>query len=543
MLFNSYIFILVFLPITLLVFVLAQKYWSLRTGLICVILASLFYYAYWKIDYLAILVSSVLINYSVGWILMGRSLPRWTGKRLRNWIMPNRIAYTLTALGVIFNISILCYYKYAGFFTFNVNKIFACSWSIPDILLPIGISFFTFQQIAFIADAYAGKVRDQSFINYAFFLTFFPQLIAGPIVHHSEVMPQLTNLDKRNTLSDFGVGLGIFTIGLFKKVMIADTLAVYANAGYGVLDQGGDLSMASAWVTILAYSFQLYFDFSGYSDMAIGLGRLFGVKLPVNFYSPYKATGFIEFWRRWHITLSRFLRTYIYIPLGGNRNGTFRQLFNLLIVMFLGGLWHGSNWTFVVWGMLHGVMLVINHTWNLFKWSKSEFTSFFITKKVCALFTFGLVTLFWIPFRANNLTDAKRMFLLVFGFNNPDIYSWASIPEFFNVQFKTLSALWNITKYAPARELWPKDLPADYIANAKPVAIILLATAFVVVFFPNTCQLFSKFDPALGLEKMRQPHRLTVLKLGWRWAFILGLMLALSLLSMQRISPFLYFQF
>ena len=252
--------------------------------------------------------------------------------------------------GIIFNLCLLGYFKYAGFFVANVDNVFGAQWVVPSIILPIGISFITFQKIAFLVDAHRGLVRNFTLLNYAFFVTFFPQLIAGPITHHSEIMPQIGPAQRRDLTADLAVGISIFVVGLFKKVVIADSLAIYADAGYSMLRAGHPLDSASAWVTVLCYSFQLYYDFSGYSDMAVGLARMFGFRLPVNFYSPYKSTSIIDFWRRWHITLSRFLRDYLYIPLGGNRHGPVRRYLNLGIVMLLGGFWHGANWTFVVWG-------------------------------------------------------------------------------------------------------------------------------------------------------------------------------------------------
>src|SRR6476620_163403 len=237
-----------------------------------------------------------------------------------------------------------------------------------------------------------------------------PQLIAGPITQHSEIMPQIGPSRRRDLTADLAVGISVFVVGLFKKVVIADSLAIYADAGYSMLRAGHPLDSASAWVTVLCYSFQLYYDFSGYSDMAVGLARMFGFRLPVNFYSPYKSTSIIDFWRRWHITLSRFLRDYLYIPLGGNRRGPVRRYANLGIVMLLGGLWHGANWTFVVWGAVHGLMLALNHAWRAIPLSRSLALKKGLAQRVAVAMTFVAVTLAWIPFRADNLADAGRMF-------------------------------------------------------------------------------------------------------------------------------------
>ena len=319
---------------------------------------SLVYYAWWRPEYLLLLLFSVAVNFGLGKLIIdgGLSRPR---------------ARAVLTVGIIFNLCLLGYFKYAGFFVANVDDFFGAQWVVPNIILPIGISFITFQKIAFLVDAYRGLVRNCTPRNYTFFVTFFPQLIAGPITHHSEIMPQIGPSQRRDIAADLAVGISIFVVGLFKKVVIADSLAIYADAGYAMLRAGQPLDHASAWVTVLCYSFQLYYDFSGYSDMAIGLARMFGFRLPVNFYSPYKSTSIIDFWRRWHITLSRFLRDYLYIPLGGNRRGPVRRYVNLGIVMLLGGLWHGANWTFVVWGAVHGLMLALNHAWRAIPFSNS----------------------------------------------------------------------------------------------------------------------------------------------------------------------------
>ena len=308
MLFNSYIFIFGFLPIVLAGHALLRGSPTVFWPIAWLVAASLVYYAWWRPEYLLLLLFSVAVNFGLGKLIIDGGLSR------------SRARAVLTA-GIIFNLCLLGYFKYAGFFVANVDDFFGAQWVVPNIILPIGISFITFQKIAFLVDAYRGLVRNFTPLNYTFFVTFFPQLIAGPITHHSEIMPQIGPSQRRDITADLAVGISIFVVGLFKKVVIADSLAIYADAGYAMLREGRPLDHASAWVTVLCYSFQLYYDFSGYSDMAIGLARMFGFRLPVNFYSPYKSTSIIDFWRRWHITLSQFLRDYLYIPLGGNRRG------------------------------------------------------------------------------------------------------------------------------------------------------------------------------------------------------------------------------
>ncbi len=263
-------------------------------------------------------------------------------------------------VGIAFNLGTLGYFKYFNFFVETANVVFNAGFNFDEIILPLAISFFTFQQITFLVDAYRGKACDYNFLHYALFVTFFPQLIAGPIVHHAEMMPQFL---KRKTggLSNASIAVGgsIFLLGLFKKVVLADNVAAYATPVFAAASAGQELTLIESWGGVLAYTFQLYFDFSGYSDMAIGLARMFGIVLPLNFNSPYKAASIIDFWRRWHMTLSRFLRDYVYFPLGGSLRGRMKRHINLMITMLLGGLWHGAGWTFVVWGGLHGIYLMI----------------------------------------------------------------------------------------------------------------------------------------------------------------------------------------
>ncbi len=490
-------------------------------------LASLFYYGWWKPEFLLLLLGSITINLIFGKALIDGRLSHSTSKRV-------------LTLGIIFNLCVLAYFKYAGFLVTNMNALFNTGLAIPTILLPIGISFITFQKIAFLIDAHRGLARHFSVLNYIFFVTFFPQLIAGPIVHHSEIMPQLEAALRRNFRADLAVGLSIFIVGLFKKVMIADSLAVYADAGYAMIKSGHPLNMASAWITALSYTLQLYFDFSAYSDMAVGLGRMFGFQLPLNFYSPYKASSIIDFWRRWHITLSRFLRDYLYIPLGGNRHHFFRRYFNLAAVMFLGGLWHGANWTFAIWGLTHGVLLGINHAWRQLPFTKHRFYHSILIRSITILFTFFIITLTWIPFRAETIHDARTMFQYLFPIHNINA-GFESIINFWHAQFIQQAPFINWFK---PYELWPAVLPPDYLATvATPVGIILLVNLLIVFLLPNTSQLFGYFKPVLGIET--QPHILrgALRRLDLKTAFALGLMLALSILRLSHVSPFLYFQF
>jgi len=316
---------------------------------------------------------------------------------------------SLLTLGIISNLALLGYFKYTDFTIDNLNYwIFTDDIPNLNLALPLAISFFTFQQISYLVDSYRQETKEYDFLNYALFVTFFPQLIAGPIVHHKEMMPQFAKTrNKVKNYKNIAMGLFIFSIGLFKKVVIADAFAIWATAGF---DVATTLNFLEAWATSLSYTFQLYFDFSGYTDMAIGLALLFNIRLPINFNSPYKATSIQDFWRRWHITLSRFLKDYIYIPLGGNRKGEFRTYINLMATFILGGIWHGAGWTFVFWGFLHGLALVIHRAWSTL--------GFKLWTWFAWLITFNFINIAWIFFRAKDWDSAIKVLSSMFDVNN-----------------------------------------------------------------------------------------------------------------------------
>ncbi|WP_108051428.1 MBOAT family O-acyltransferase [Bosea sp. 124] len=525
MLFNSYVFIFAFLPVVLVGFALLRRLENLNWAIVWLTAASLFFYGWWKAEFLLLILTSIIANLIFGKILM--AMPG-EGKKSR----------LVLIAGLAFNLALLGYFKYANFFVSNVNTAFGSNWTLPQILLPIGISFITFQKIAFLVDAYRGKVKDFSVLNYCFFVTFFPQLIAGPIVHHAEVMPQLKEAPRRDFSRDFAIGCSIFIIGLFKKVVIADTLAVYADAGYAAVAAGQTLDFASAWVAVLSYSFQLYYDFSGYSEMAVGLGRMFGIRLPVNFLSPYKSASIVEFWRRWHITLSRFLRDYLYIPLGGNRHGPLRRYLHLGLVMLLGGLWHGANWTFAVWGVLHGLMLAINHAWAAIPLSQSRWLRGAPARIFFVFLTFLLVTLAWVPFRSPGLSQATTML----GFLMPGPGALVSFKAFVTAQYVGIFGAFD-TWFTP-RELWPPVLPPNYLATmAKPVGLLLALVTALTFLMPNTYRLLGRFEPAIGIDERLQGGTGILSRLGPAQAVLLGFMFVVSVLGLARVSPFLYFQF
>lgn len=398
MLFNSLEFILAFLPVAFLVYFWLNQKRLILAGKSWLVLASLVFYAWWNVQYLPLILISILVNFAIGSALARRA-PRGSPGPLRpEWLL---------AAGVVFNLGLLGYYKYADFLLGNLGRLVDEPVAPLGIVLPLAISFFTFTQIAYLVDSYHGRTKEYDLLNYALFVTFFPHLIAGPIVHHSEIMPQFSavaNLARRyrNVL----LGLMLFSVGLAKKVLIADSFAVWATVGF---DQAEALNFYEAWATSLSYTFQIYFDFSGYTDMALGAALLFNIRMPINFNSPYRATNIQDFWRRWHITLSRFLRDYLYIPLGGGRRAPARVYANLLGTFVLGGLWHGATWMFVLWGGLHGVAMVAHRLWQRLGLRMAPILAW--------LLTFNFINLTWIFFRAQTLEDALKVLRGMTGFD------------------------------------------------------------------------------------------------------------------------------
>lgn len=515
MLFNSFGFLLLFLPVTLaLFFLLARR--SHQLAAVWLGLASLFFYGWWDYRYLPLLLASIVSNYGLGW-----RIAHTEQVKARRWLM----------LAIAANLFLLAYFKYADFYIGSVN--YLTNQQIPalHIVLPIGISFFTFTQIAFLVDTYQGKVKEYRFVHYLLFVTYFPHLIAGPVLHHKEMMPQFGDaLTYRWSAQNMAVGLSIFVIGLAKKVLIADSLAVHASFFF---DQTDSPSLLLAWGGVLAYSFQLYFDFSGYSDMAIGLSRMFGVKLPLNFNSPYKAGNIIEFWRRWHMTLSRFLRDYLYIAMGGNQKGAFRRYANLMSTMMLGGLWHGAGWNFVIWGTLHGSYLMINHAWLNLAGRLGLPLNSALWRLLSLILTFIAVCFAWVFFRAADLDRAMviaRGMLALQGVTLPE-----SIAAQLGGLRATLESL-GVTFYLGGGTRFMQTF--SWVALAGAIAFLL----------PNTQQIMEKFEPALDYQSGRDSATGFMARhLSWlpdlKWAVWLGLLLVASLLLLNRPSEFLYFQF
>jgi alginate O-acetyltransferase complex protein AlgI len=533
MLFNSLEFILLFVPITLLGYFLLGTRGHTRGAVGWVILCSLFFYAYWNPgDHaltdlwrwwpLALICTSVVFNY-----LVGRQLLQQPSK-------------PLLALGVAANLAAIGYFKYAGFFAFNLERVAGVEIGLGDIVLPLAISFFTFQQIAYLVDSYRGYVRPEGFVNYALFVTFFPQLIAGPIVHHSETIPQFARRENyRPSLDNISLGLSIFVIGLAKKVVLADGIAVYATPVFGAALAGESPTFFEAWGGALAYTFQLYFDFSGYSDMAIGLGLMFNIRLPMNFNSPYKAVNIIDFWRRWHITLSRFLRDYLYIPLGGNRRGGHRRYTNLFITMLLGGLWHGAGWTFVMWGGLHGLYLIINHGWHALRRRLGHDLdrSTFLGRVVARSITFLAVVVGWVYFRAEDMDAAHRILAGMVGLNG----------------FQLPASYVNLPLGGRLQELGFVFMDAPGFHFGGFTQIIFLMALFGIAFLlPNTQEWTGYVAPNATRPRAVEPSlfgRLADLMPRWQPTMVhgsvIGVIFCWCLLAAfaQTPSEFLYFQF
>ncbi|MDK9707013.1 MAG: MBOAT family protein [Desulforhopalus sp.] len=483
MVFNSFSFLLLFLPVTLLGFYFFARR-DRRWAAGWLVVASLYFYGSWDLRYIPILLASICINY-------------WTCRRILAAHDTHRKKW-LTA-SIVFNLSLLGFFKYANFFIHSINQITAADLPVLHILLPLGISFFTFTQISLLVDAYHRKIKEVNFPHYLLFTSYFPYIIAGPILHHQEMMPQFSDPEHYQVKADnFAIGVSLFVFGLGKKLLIADNLASAIQPVFA----GGDPQFFQAWLGMLAYTMQLYFDFSGYSDMAVGVSRLMGFHIPVNFHSPYKATSVSDFWQRWHISLSRFLRNYLYIPLGGNREGQLKRYRNLILTMLLGGLWHGANWTFVVWGGLHGLYLCVQHGWQhmMEKYPRPPAA---LTDFLGRILTFIAVVVAWCFFRAPDVASAFGVLAGMIGCNG-------------------VSAVTEI--------------------DSLGYTMLVLST-FVAFCMPNTNELFLYSDKERK-TKLRSPSIITI---HWSprllWSITVGCILALCILSIERTNDFIYAQF
>lgn len=457
---------------------------------------SLWFYAYFNIYYLLIMICSVLGNFA-----MCRAIRRYDGWKK-----------VLFIVGIVANLGVLFYFKYFDFFLSNINAVFKMNLPLRNILLPLGISFFTFQQISFLHDVYDGLMEEVDFIDYALFVTFFPQLIAGPIVSGQDMIPQFQTVNTRKFDTDvFANGVYVFVLGLAKKVLIADTFSKAVDYGYSNL---GSISSTEAVLVILLYTLQLYFDFSGYCDMAIGAGRMLGIEIAVNFNSPYKAENIIDFWKRWHITLSRFFTRNIYIPLGGNRKGAARMYFNLFIVFFLSGLWHGAGWNFVLWGCMHGALYVITRAFQNRAGSREKESGVkeksYLCRCVNVLLTFAFVNIAWVFFRAASLSEAFEMFKAVVAGN------WGLPSEAF-AEFFNLGEFWYVMKIAHLTGFGF----SRYILMVAEILLVLI----MVFAADNVHELASK----TRYKSMN--------------AVVTGILLLWCIVSLSGVGTFLYFNF
>ena len=486
MLFNSYIFVLVFLPITLIGYFMLNKINQNTISKIFLIVMSLYFYAYFNNSYLIIILTSILFNY-----VIGKLLHKITNKNYR---------IICLIMGLVFNIGVLFYFKYYDFFISNINYLLHTDFNLKHLLLPLGISFFTFQQLSYVIDCYKNTADEYPFVDYALFVTFFPQLIAGPIVLHSETIPQFNNKENhRFNPSNMNKGIYAFSLGMAKKVLVADTLGLLVNDGFANI-QG--LGTIMAMIVMLSYTLQIYFDFSGYCDMAYGLGLMFNIEIPMNFNSPYKAIDIQYFWRRWHITLSRFLTTYIYIPLGGSRKGKLRTYINTMIVFFISGLWHGANYTFIIWGLMHGIAMCINRFIKPYVINVPSFIKWFIN--------FVFINITWIFFRADTLNDAWLFIKELFNPNN-------------NIDVTMLSKLVREEFVLP---LMLKNIVITDGYKSLVFALIMISVLLITVLIcKNTYELSKKFSTNCI-------------------SIILIIIIALwSITSFAGVSTFLYFNF
>ena len=505
MLFNSFVFLCAFLPATL------AAYWALRKAgwhamsLAALLLASLVFYVYGESAYPWLIVLSIGANFGFGRLISASTGPA------RRWALAVAVGVNLAALG---------YFKYGNFFAGGLHAATGIAVLSQPIVLPIGISFFTFTQIAFLVDAYRGEVAEANPLGYALFVTFFPHLIAGPILHHKEMMPQFARRAAAALLDGLASGLPLFAIGLFKKCVVADTIAPFVSALFAQAGGGHPVTLLEGWMAALGYTAQIYFDFSGYSDMAIGIGRMFSIDLPLNFNSPYKAASIVDFWRRWHITLSRFLRDYLYFPLGGNRCGQARRYANLFVTMVLGGMWHGAGWTFLLWGALHGTYLLVCHLW------RHAVPGVRLGKAAGGVLTFFCVMLAWVPFRAEDLAATANIWLGMAGVHGLRLPGWSAVEGLIH----------------------RTALPVADMVFGRADVLITAAALLACFTLPNSQDLVARFKlgldtPGYGARRVGAGAAWWSLDFNWRTAVVSGLALGVALQFVGGYSEFIYFHF
>jgi len=505
MLFNSYEFIFEFLPISVVSYWLVIYKLGSRSSIIWLGLTSYIFFLIGERHYPYLLIASIAFNYGIG---------------ARLFANPAKPKVWLIA-GVVGDLGLLVYFKYWSFLTTQLVALGVLDSPAAHKILPVGISFYTFTQIAFLIDAYRHEANKKNeFWPYLLFVTLFPHLIAGPILHHGEMIPQFLQKRKISIRDYILPGLIMFTIGLAKKTLIADTVSSISTDIFSAANSGTSLGLIEAWVGALSYTIQIYFDFSGYSDMALGIAKMLGIKLPVNFNSPYKATSIVDFWRRWHITLSRFLRDYLYIALGGNRHGAVRRYINLFATMVIGGFWHGAAWTFIIWGALHGFALAVVHGWN--KLSRAIGIGQ-LPKWLARLITFASVVVFWVPFRADSLLAMQIMWRGMFGLNG------IGLPDY--------NAL-----IGPAHALHLAVVTVHFQATD---GLLIAAGILIAWFAPNSQTLLAASDPGLdteGYHALSPPEKAPV-RLSLSFVILSALLLGLAIRMISTNSEFIYFRF
>ena len=525
MLFNSYIFIFIFLPLSLFIYYFFLKKNKLNLAQLCLLISSLFFYGWWNYYYLLLLILSILLNYNIGIILI---------------LKKSKIYLTL---GILLNLSILFYYKYFNFFIDNFNHFFHRNFLFEDIILPLGISFFTFQQISFLIESYSGSFKDVKFVKYSVFVSFFPQLIAGPITRFKNFYPQLLSLNINNISRNLSIGITIFALGLFKKVFIADSISNYVDNGFSAVNFEIVLTFAESWIAAILYSFQLYFDFSGYSDMAFGLAFMFGFTIPINFLSPFKSKNIKEFWNKWHISLSSFARDYLFYPIAVVLN---RKLANInlnrkmyiflsfsiptIICFFCIGIWHGAGWNFIVFGLAHAFFIILHTQWENLRRQNLFVNKIFTSKifsKFSILLNFILVTILFVFFRSENLTQSFDFMSSMFGFN------LISLPVFLQSELSFLENYGFIFNGLFSNNIYSFD---NYYDNP----IIWITILGLISFFGINIYEILNAD----LEVYDKDNQKKIIwKPNLKWSLITTILLFLSIIKLSDEAKFLYYQF
>lgn len=511
MLFNTHQFIFIFLPIAILGVYIIQRLKLSRYSHIWILFCSIWFYATWNFYFLFLIFSSIVLNYYIGSLIT-----KFKKKKYLVW-------------GIIFQLSILGYFKYKNFFLENLNYFSTNSFKIESLILPLGISFFTFKHILYLIERYQNNNKNlYNIVEYSTYITFFPHLIAGPLSKPKEILPQIKNINFN--LTNLNLGITIFFIGLFKKVFLADTFGSFVDTPFAAVENGYEISFFESWLSMISFSLQIYFDFSGYTDMALGLAKIFGITFPINFNSPYKSKSIIEFWKRWHITLSRFLKECLYIPMGGNRKGKLLSFLFILITMLIGGLWHGASWNFIIWGLFHGILIIANHTLNLVFKGKNIYFLIKLRNFFKMMFTFILVSFGWVIFKLNSIDSIKIFFDGIFGRNgfflNPNFsrfFNNNNMLSYINIEFK------NIIYYGTSQ-------------------LYFLIIGLIIVFIlPNTHEIMKNFKIVLPFKNpIKNQNNISKItfRLSTGWALFIAFIGVCAITGISNdVKEFIYYQF